>query len=248
VSILVVGDNCIDKYVYGNVTRISPEAPVPVFEVVKEEASSGMAANVNENLKALGAKTNLIVPSAACVKTRYVDMKTNYQMLRVDQDYTLTKAPVMFGDFKKYDAIVISDYNKGFVTHDMIYHLRDNFNGPIFMDTKKKELGGFDDIYIKINEKEYKEAKSLPFSNRLIVTKGGEGAEYMGKLYESEKTNVFDVTGAGDTFLAALVIEFLKSKSIPKAIEFANKCAAITVQHSGCYVLKKHDIIELFTL
>lgn len=247
-KVLVVGDNCIDKYVYGNVTRISPEAPVPVFESVREETKSGMAANVKENLVALGADVKLITPKEFCIKTRYVDQKTNYQMLRVDQDYNIPKRTINFGNLEQYNAIVISDYNKGFVTYDIIDYLRDNYVGPIFMDTKKRALGDFTDIFIKINEKEYKEAISLPFTDNLIVTKGGAGTEYMGKLYPAETTNVFDVTGAGDTFLAALVVEYVKSASIPKAITFANKCAAITVQHPGCYVLTRKDMMELFTL
>jgi len=248
VNVLLVGDNCIDRYVYGNVNRISPEAPVPVFECVYEETKAGMAANVKENLYSLGADVKLVTPKEHCLKTRYVDLKTNYQMLRVDEDYKITKSPVNFGDLSSYDAIVISDYNKGFVTYDMIDHLRENFTGPMFMDTKKKALGDFHDIFIKINEREYKEASSLPFNSFLIVTKGAKGTEYMGKLYPAESTYVFDVTGAGDTFLAALVVEYLRSKSIPKGIEFANRCAAMTVKHPGCYVLTKNDLSDLITL
>lgn len=247
-NILLVGDNCIDRYVYGTVSRISPEAPVPVLEFTHKEDKPGMAANVKENLTSLGADVTFVSPKEFCLKTRYIDSKSNYQLLRVDEDYKITKQPLNFGDLKKYDAIVISDYNKGFITYDTIDYLRDNFSGPMFMDTKKKALGDFHDIFIKINDKEYKEATSLPFNNSLIVTKGANGTEYMGKLYPAVHTYVHDVTGAGDTFLAALVVEYLRSKSIPKAIDFSNRCASITVKHPGCYVLNKRDLEELIKL
>lgn len=243
-KILLVGDNCIDHYIYGSVKKISPEAPIPVLEQEREEMKAGMAANVKLNLETLGADVRFIAPSEVCIKKRYIHSKTNYQLLRVDNDYNLNKGSVKFGKLD-VDAIVISDYNKGFVTHDMVDHLRNEFSGPIFMDTKKKDLSAFNDIFIKINDKEYKEALSLPPSKNLIVTCGGKGAEYCGKLYPGYPTEVYDVTGAGDTFLAALAVEFVRSKSIVKAIDFANKVACITVRHYGCYVPTKNDLIEL---
>lgn len=243
-KILLVGDNCIDHYIYGNVTKISPEAPIPVLEQEREEMKAGMAANVKLNLEALGAEVRFIAPTEVCVKKRFIHSKTSYQLLRVDIDYKLDKKPTRFGKLE-VDAIVISDYNKGFVTYDMVDHLRNEFSGPIFMDTKKKDLGSFNDIFIKINDKEYKETNSLPLSTRLIVTHGGKGAEYCGKMYSGYPTEVHDVTGAGDTFLAALAVEYIRSKSIPKAIDFANRVAAITVKHYGCYVPTKDDLSEI---
>jgi D-glycero-beta-D-manno-heptose-7-phosphate kinase len=52
-SVLVVGDVGVDKYTYGEVNRISPEAPVPVLEVSREWTKLGLAANVSDNLKSL---------------------------------------------------------------------------------------------------------------------------------------------------------------------------------------------------
>lgn len=243
-KILLVGDNCIDHYIYGSVKKISPEAPIPVLEQEREEMKSGMAANVKLNLEVLGAEVRFIAPSEVCVKKRYIHSKTSYQLLRVDLDYKLDKKQVNFGKLD-VDAIVISDYNKGFVTYDMIDHLRNDFNGPIFMDTKKKDLGGFNNIFVKINDKEYKEATSLPPADRLVITRGAKGAEYCGKIYPGFPNEVYDVTGAGDTFLAALAVEYVRSKCMIKAIMFANKVAAITVRHYGCYVPSKNDLIEL---
>jgi rfaE bifunctional protein kinase chain/domain len=57
--ILVVGDVGVDKYTYGNVSRISPEAPVPVLEVAREWMKLGLAANVSDNLQSLEVKSTL---------------------------------------------------------------------------------------------------------------------------------------------------------------------------------------------
>ena len=113
--------------------------------------------------------------------------------------------PLSF-DFPKewnneYDALVISDYDKGFLTTERIFELSSRFVGPVFIDSKKTLLP--EDAYIKINELEYERMTHSNYEN-LIVTRGGKGAEYQGKLYPAEKVNVFDVVGAGDTFLAAL--------------------------------------------
>jgi len=79
----------------------------------------------------------------------------------------------------------------------------------------------------------------------LIITKGGKGAEYQGKLYPAEKVNVFDVVGAGDTFLAALTYGYLKYGTIEEAIPLANRAAAVAVSHRGTYVLTKEDVNEI---
>ena len=81
--------------------------------------------------------------------------------------------------------------------------------------------------------------------DNIIITMGGKGTEYKGKLYPAEKVNVFDVVGAGDTFLAALTYGYLTYSSIEEAIPFANKAAAVAVSHTGTYVLTKEDIDEI---
>jgi len=78
--------------------------------------------------------------------------------------------------------------------------------------------------------------------NKVIVTKGGKGAMYKDILYATVKQDVVDVCGAGDTFLAALTYEFLNTNCIVQAIDFANKCSAITVGHRGVYALSYEDI------
>ena len=79
----------------------------------------------------------------------------------------------------------------------------------------------------------------------LIITRGGKGGEYQGELYPAEKVNVFDVVGAGDTFLAALTYGYLKYGRIDKAIPLANKAAAVAVSHRGTYVLTEEDVKKI---
>ena len=96
----------------------------------------------------------------------------------------------------------------------------------------------------KINESEFKKITHF-IPDNMIITKGGEGTEYQGKMYPAEKVKVFDVVGAGDTFLAALTYGYLKYGRMEEAIPFANRAAAIAVSHTGTYVLTKEDIDEI---
>jgi len=101
--------------------------------------------------------------------------------------------------------------------------------------------------YIKINDKESSNLnQSYPIDN-LIITHGSKGCVYNNTLYPAEKVKVFDVVGAGDTFLSALVFGYLRYQDINKAIVLGNKAAAIAVQHTGTYVLSQTDINELLS-
>jgi len=79
----------------------------------------------------------------------------------------------------------------------------------------------------------------------LITTLGDKGARYQDKIYATEKVTVFDVVGAGDTFLAALAYFYLLLGSIEKAIPYANKASSIVVQHTGTYVLTEQDLATI---
>lgn len=93
--------------------------------------------------------------------------------------------------------------------------------------------------FIKINDFEYKNSKSVltkELENKIIHTIGSEGCEYQGIRYPVNKVDVKDVSGAGDSFMAGLVVEYCKTKDIVKAIAFANKCASQVVKHRGVTV------------
>ena len=239
-KILLIGDSCIDKYVYGDAKRLSPEAPVPVLNYIRSVSTEGMAWNVFNNLNAFGAEVDMITQEEEIVKTRYIDKKSNQQILRVDEEYEVEELKFEKPE-NNYDALVISDYNKGFITQEKLFEIVYSFQGPVFVDTKKQEIPH--GCFTKVNDIEYENLKTP--TDRLIITRGGKGAEYQGKLYPAEKVNVFDVAGAGDTFLAALVVGYITTKSIEIAIPLANKAAAIAVSHAGTYVLTKEDIDEI---
>ena len=111
---------------------------------------------------------------------------------------------------------------------------------PIFVDTKKMWLDKFKGCFLKINELEFDAAKTNTAD--VIVTLGDKGAKYKGVVYNAPHIEVTDVTGAGDTFLAALTFEYLRTKKIPSAIQFAIKASSITVQHFGCYAPTLEEI------
>ena len=240
-KVLLIGDSCEDRYFYGDVKRLNPEAPVPILEYKRAVTSKGMAWNVRENLLSFGVEVYLSTHPEEIIKTRYIDEKSNQQIMRYDEE---PKIEPLSSDFPKewnneYDALVISDYDKGFLTTERIFELSSRFVGPVFIDSKKTLLP--EDAYIKINELEYERMSHYNYEN-LIVTRGGKGAEYQGKLYPAEKVNVFDVVGAGDTFLAALTYGYLKYGRIDRAIPLANKAASIAVSHTGTYILTQEDV------
>ena len=240
-KILLIGDSCTDEYVYGTCERLNPEAPVPILNLKRKETTRGMAWNVRENLMSFGMEVFILTNNESITKTRYIDEKSNQHILRVDDESPLEPMNHELPE-DEYDALVISDYDKGFLTQKKIFELTNWFDGPVFIDSKKTTLPG--DAYIKINEEEFKKITHYN-PETLIVTKGGKGAEYKGQLYEGEKVKVYDVVGAGDTFLSALVYFYLLYGTIEKAIPYANKASAIAVQNFGTYVLTENDVKDL---
>jgi D-beta-D-heptose 7-phosphate kinase/D-beta-D-heptose 1-phosphate adenosyltransferase len=247
VKVLVIGDACEDVYIYGDCNRLAPEAPVPVFVPQSKTTNGGMAMNVFANLKSLGTDCDIFHNVEEITKTRYVDKKTNHIFLRVDTDdkkLERVEEKHLDKDFlKQYDAIVISDYNKGFLTEEDIEKIC--YNHPLtFMDTKKN-LGRWakDCTWIKINEEEYNKTFNKIahlghiFDDKLIVTLSDKGCRYKGDIFPVEKVEIKDLSGAGDTFLASFVSDYLKNKNATQAIIFANECATQVVQKRGVNVI-----------
>ena len=165
------------------------------------------------------------------------------QILRIDHD--AKSQPITFETAipPVYDAVVISDYNKGTVGYELIEELVKEVSVPIFVDTKKTDLARLAGCYVKINALEKSRATSLPKIDHLIVTQGYHGATWNGWGYPAELVgDVTDVCGAGDTFLAALAYQFLVTNSMPDAVKFANRAASITVQHVGVYAPRLEEI------
>lgn len=238
-KILLLGDTCTDKYVYGTIDRLSPEAPVPVFVPKYEETRRGMAGNVEENLKALGCDVDLLT-LVGSTKTRFIDHRSNQHIMRLDQDATVGPIELAVSIPPIYNAVVISDYNKGCISYELVEQVLQQFKGPVFIDTKKTDLARFEGAFVKINSLENSLAKTLP--SQCIVTLGKQGCEYAGQVYPAPQVEVADVCGAGDTFLAALVYQYLKTNQIPEALLFANRAASVTVKHMGVYAPKLEEI------
>ena len=251
-KILLIGDSCTDEYVYGTCERLNPEAPVPILKFNRKETTPGMAWNVRENLMSFGLDVYILTNKEQITKTRYIDEKSNQHILRVDDEGRCEPLPYQQPFHERsnidppsddwYDALVISDYDKGFLTTKKIQELVDWFEGPVFIDSKKTKLPK-KGCFLKINEVESKILKGR-YQN-LIITKGAAGADYDGVNYPTEKTKIVDVVGAGDTFLAALVYFHLLYGRIEEAIPFANKAEAIAVQNFGTYILTEEDVQDL---
>jgi len=257
-KVLVIGDGCKDVFQYGKCERLSPEAPVPVFKPTKNKSNGGMAVNVYNNLIALGVKCDILTYSGI-TKTRYVDEVSNQMLLRVDENDMIFVSPSTYNkiknfDYKAYEAIVISDYDKGFLNEKLIENIAKN-HPLVFMDTKKKINKWAKKVkYIKINEKEFNQNRDyLMFEhpNDVIVTLGKAGAAkyYIEDderkamyFYNTIQHPVRDLTGAGDTFLAGLVVGYLEKNNINDAIIFANKCAGWAVTQKGVSIVDKHKI------
>ena len=241
--ILVIGDSCTDEFIYCDIERICPEAPVPVLKPTKTTTNPGMASNVVENLKSLGAETDIITNDNFIKKTRYIDTRSGQMVVRVDKNDKCERYQGETYDVVDYDAIIISDYCKGFLTEDDIEAFAERATCPVFLDTKKQLGKWCENIdFIKINEFEHKKnferLPDYPFIlNKMIVTIGSKGCKYRDEIFPVQGVSVKDVSGAGDTFLAALVLSYLKNNDIKSAITFANECATKVVQKRGVAVI-----------
>ena len=163
-KILIIGESCLDVFTYGTCDRLCPEAPVPVFKSNYVNENQGMAMNVYNNVESLGVKSDLMTNTnwKQIKKTRFIYERTNHMFIRVDtNDDDYQKCKIKKIKFDNYDAVVISDYNKGFISEEDIRHVSKNH--PLtFLDTKKT-LGEWcsDITFIKINLVEYERSKKF---------------------------------------------------------------------------------------
>ena len=241
-KILVIGDSCIDIFRYGEVNRIAPEAPIPILKPQKETSNPGMAGNVVTNLKALGVDVDFITNKREIRKIRYVCSKYNHPLLRVDENDKCDRINIenvlVTIKWEEYDAIVISDYCKGFINEYDIEYIA-QAHPLTFLDTKRI-LGNWarNISFIKINYQEYQNNEKILADNphlfeKTIITRGKHGCNHKNKNYDTVQVPIKDVSGAGDTFLAGLVENYVTTKNIEMAIDFAQKCTTTVVQKLG---------------
>jgi D-beta-D-heptose 7-phosphate kinase/D-beta-D-heptose 1-phosphate adenosyltransferase len=247
-KITVIGELCEDIFIYGESKKLCPEAPVPIFTPSHVNKNEGMSGNVVRNIKSIEKNTrvDLFHQSEKITKTRYVDFKSNHMFLRIDEGEE-SIAPIKLCDkvidsIKQSDALIISDYNKGFLPYEILHELTINAKFSI-LDTKK--LINSDIIsyfnFIKLNETEFNNQKSINFNNKnnVIVTLGHKGVLFNNEIFPAYKPKkTIDVSGAGDTFIASFTLKYLKTLNITESILFANKMCSIVVSKSGVSIPK----------
>ena len=238
-NILVIGESCLDVFHYGECHRLTPEGPVPVFNSIGYSSNGGMAMNVYDNLKVFSENIDIHTNKnwKNIKKTRFVEEKSNHMFIRLDEnDDKYGRINLQQIDFSKYEAVIVSDYNKGFLTEQDLLDISLSHD-QTFLDTKKT-LGEWckNFTFIKINGVEYEKTKHLldeDIRKILIVTQGSKGCFYLDKHYEVPLVEVKDVSGAGDTFLSAFSYKFVTTGDVDKSILFANECATKVVQKRG---------------
>ena len=241
-KILIIGDFCIDKFVYGSSNRINPEAPVPIFNPSETIENYGMSGNVAANLSSLGHKVDLICNKNKIIKTRYVDTESNHMHLRVDEnDIVLEKDSYKENNsivFDSYDAVVLTDHDKGFISEKDIKKISSKHK-LVFLQSNKLIGDWAKDVdYIKINMKEFLRSedffRSSSLISKTIITDGAIGCFFNNDHFKINKTVVTrDLSGAGDTFLAVFVDSILNNDNVNDSIIKAQNAAIEIVQQRG---------------
>ena len=289
----------LDKYVIGDVNRISPEAPVPVVDVKKEYCTLGGCGNVAKNLSTLKTQTVCI---AACgtgqereklmsimankhikanlvncrnrvttIKERIISGDRSTQLLRIDRETTepveaariMTEVNhVIRTQMFIPDVILVSDYNKGVITGNLMVFLEElahKMDIKLIIDPKPSNQHVYSQAYaITPNYKEYKTMsiwENAYFKN-IIVTRGSDGvfvarADKFGPVeIDAEAVEVFNVTGAGDSFVAIFSVCAAMGIDVIQASRIANKCAAYVVTKPGTasvpWVVFKEAVQSIF--
>lgn len=244
IKILVIGELCVDRFVYGEVNRLCPEAPVPVINPIETKENRGMAGNVVENLKALHNDIEVLHwhQNENIVKTRYVDKKTNQMLLRVDEEKS-NNTPLMFltADQRKTlsesDIVIISDYKKGYLSNASIKTISELSNFTVLDSKRVLNWDAIQSIdFVKLNTIEYNNNKELADKHpeKVLITRGERGVDYNGVNYESPNPQeTIDVSGAGDTFTASFALKYFLTNDIETSINFANEVCADVVNKKG---------------
>ena len=250
-KVLVIGELCVDRFVYGVVKRLSPEAPVPVFNPIEIKENNGMAGNVVDNIKALSDNIEVLhwSQSTKIEKIRFVEKKSNHMFIRVDEGELQKIDELSFlsreqrKTIQESDIVIISDYDKGYLSNNIINEIASNSKFTILDSKRKLTKELIENItFIKLNEIEYENNQELVNNNKekFIVTLGSKGAMHDDVVYPSSNPqDTIDVSGAGDTFVAGFSLKYYKTKNIKDSIDYANNICANVVNKKGVAIPDK---------
>jgi D-glycero-beta-D-manno-heptose-7-phosphate kinase len=303
--ILVIGDVMLDHYIWGDATRISPEAPVPVVDIARDSFTAGGAANVALNIAALGARctvagrladddagrqlteilrskkiATLPTPGTGDTIRKTRVLVQHQQLCRLDREsapaaYRLDPAVIekLFAKaIHAHDAIILSDYAKGLLTDELVAtvtRLARAAGKFIALDPKPKRALTFSGLdLITPNRKEALQLAGIeadphrPFpaaevcarlhekyrTHHLVITMSEDGMLLstdgkIGKVIPTAAREVFDVSGAGDTALASLVLALASGAKIETAAHFANAASGVVVGKLGTATVSPDELL-----
>lgn len=292
-EIACVGDLMLDRYVYGEVSRVSPEAPIPVLRTTRTVAMPGGVGNVARNVSALGGVARLgavcgadaagdalaeIVTSTpgiinhiqatagttTTVKTRFV--ASNQQLLRQDDDASGAVALQDHSALSNASVVLLSDYAKG-VIDDGVIAAALATGAPVVVDPKGRDFARYGAVdVIKPNASELAGATGLPVTSdveieaalaalleqttakAIVVTRAGKGMSIARRgggvqHFPGRAREVYDVSGAGDTCMAALGLALAAGRSLDDAVRFAILASGVVVGKSGTAVVTPQELI-----
>lgn len=305
-KIVIIGDLMLDRYLIGDVQRISPEAPVPVVEIRDETLRLGGAANVALNIKRLGDEpvllgvyghdsesnmfnsllesrgidfSNIVVDDnrPTTVKTRII--ASNQQVVRADDELV---GPVseqvekkLIDNFKaclaEISGVIISDYGKGVITPGLLEEIirlcrkKDIF---VAVDPKDVNFRSYRDVSVitpNHHEAGFAYGRKIRTDDDLqevgrglldelnaqsiLITRGAEGMALFEKEGQVTYLNtvarrVFDVTGAGDTVIAAFTSAVASGASLPEAAFISNQAAGMVVEELGTAQVSRFELFS----
>jgi D-beta-D-heptose 7-phosphate kinase/D-beta-D-heptose 1-phosphate adenosyltransferase len=307
-AVVCVGDLMVDRYVYGEVVRISPEAPIPVLSRSDEKVMLGAVGNVARNVAALKTRVVLIgvvgeddeaqaahrliaaepdiIDRLAAEPGRRTTVKTRFvcsgqQLLRVDSEDdgpihidTDSRLVAALDEMTKTaGAILVSDYAKGAVSHAVMsacLQAGRRTGAAVIVDPKGHSFAKYGAVdLIKPNAKELGLTTGLPTrtdaeieaaldaamaacdASAILVTRAGQGMSLIerGSLqpvrhFRAKARTVFDVSGAGDTTLAALGVALASGAALGEAVELALLASGVVVGKAGTAVVTPTELIE----
>ena len=231
-KVLVIGETCVDTFIYCDVDRLSPEAPVPVLNPLHTTNNEGMAGNTAANVKVLCPNSSIshLTQDGDITKIRYIEEKSNHMFLRVDTGeekvLQFKWAPTVDMMLGEADIVIVSDYNKGFLSDIDLTVIAAKSKLSI-LDSKRQLTDNIikDFTFIKLNEGEYKNNTHINHEG-IIVTLGSKGASF-------KPQETIDGSGAGDTFTAAFIVKYHETKNIGSSIKFANEKSSEVVSRRG---------------